>query len=439
MTVKPTANTSTSGFLRLKLLTLASRAERLSNLTPKRVGIRRSHARFAPSGAHFAAANKRLAKIQATIRKRLAHAARRWPGTPPHGRLVDIAMVEREVDRARRTFGMFFEVFGQRSSSYAPALAAHDVIAADCYTAITRNAPNIFSGSPLKPITYLEHGYSPATMRRGVSLSRLLGESNPFPLIRIPWDRDNPWQATFLHEVSHNLQADMKLWHENKDAVTKRLLRAVGDPMQISTYSRWHKEIFADLAALLLGGTAAAWGMMDFLAHPAPRTLTYKPGGAHPTGYFRVHILAEMLRRMGFEGDSGRMRAIWTKLFDPRRGHRLPENLLSNMRRAIPQVVDEIAFQPRRNLAQRALADVIRFDARDERRIRKAAERLRQGRTTPNLPPRFLVSASRHALAAGAAPSSVSRQVISHLSALANTMRATPVVRSTGRRVSVAA
>ena len=40
----------------------------------------------------------------------------------------------------------------------------------------------------LKPLTYMEHGFSPATLRRGVVLSRLLGEANPFPIIRIPWD-----------------------------------------------------------------------------------------------------------------------------------------------------------------------------------------------------------------------------------------------------------
>ena len=88
------------------------------------------------------------------------------------------------------------------------ALAAHDAIARDCYAAVRAAAPTIFPGPLVPPLTYLEHGYSPATMRRGVTLSRLLGETNPFPLIRIPYDRDRPWQAVFLHEVAHNLQAD---------------------------------------------------------------------------------------------------------------------------------------------------------------------------------------------------------------------------------------
>jgi hypothetical protein len=70
-------------------------------------------------------------------------------------------MVEREIDRARRAFGMFFEVFAQRGTAFAPALAAHDAIARDCYAAIRKAAPNIFPGPLLAPITYMEHGYSP--------------------------------------------------------------------------------------------------------------------------------------------------------------------------------------------------------------------------------------------------------------------------------------
>ena len=124
-------------------------------------------------------------------------------------------------------------------------------------TATRRSArprQRIFPGPLVAPLTYLEHGYSPATMRRGVTLSRLLGETNPFPLIRIPYDRDRPWQAVFLHEVAHNLQADLGLWVQNRDAVIQRLSEAQLPPLAVSIFGRWHKEIFADLAALLLGG-----------------------------------------------------------------------------------------------------------------------------------------------------------------------------------------
>lgn len=404
-------------FLGHKIATLEARARRLGRLTPVQVGIRPQDRPYAPSASHFAAANARLGSIDRQIAARLAFLKRHCGSGTPQQALLYMALVEREIDRARRAFGMFFEVFSQRGSAFAPALAAHDVIAADCYAAVRRAAPLVFRGLLLKPLTYMEHGYSPATTRRGIALSRLLGEPNPFPLIRIPWDRDNPWQAVFLHEVAHNLQADLGLWEENQGAVTRRFERAAADPLVGAIYRRWHKEIFADLAALLLGGPAAAWGMMDFLAHPAPKTLTYKPGGAHPTGYLRVLILAEMLDRMGFKQDSRRLARVWKGLYRPEQGHRMPEVLILSAPQAVRAVVDEIAFQTRGALAHRALADVIPFTREDERAIRLGAQALARGRVPAHLPPRFLVSASRYAIDLGAPAPAVSEAVIQHLNA----------------------
>lgn len=407
-------------FLRARIVALAARARRLSRIDFASVGIRPQDLPYAPSPAHFNAANRRLAAIDRQITRRLAVVERTWTHAPLQRVLIDIALVEREVDRARRTFGLFFEVLGQRGTSFAPVLAAHDAIAADCYAAVRQNAPRLLDGSALPPVTYLEHGYSPATMRRGAVLARLLGEPNPFPVIRIPWDRDNPWQSVFLHECAHNLQADMRIWQENRVAVAKRVLTETGDPLLGTIYGRWHKEIFADLAALLLGGPAAAWGMAIFLSHPAPRMLTFRPGGAHPTGFLRVLILAEMLRRMGFAPEAGRLQRVWQRLYDPRRIARMPPQLVSSVGTLLPAVVDEIAFQTRRNLAHRALVDVIRFGRADEAAIQTGMRRLLEGRQPdPALPPRHLVSAASYALQSGRIrPAQLSSQVVSRLAAL---------------------
>ena len=402
----------TRAFLRAKVLGLGARLRRLARIDNAFVGLRPQDMPYAPSKAHFAAANGRLAAIEGLIERRYRDLQASWPSAPYERVLVDAALVERELDRARRAFGMFFEVFAQRGTSFGPALAAHDTIAADCYTAVRQAAPRIFDGPLLKPVCYMEHGYSPATMRRGVQLNRLLGEANPFPLIRIPWDRDQPWQAVFLHEVAHNLQADLGIWQENRQAVVKRLVGG-GDPMLARIYGRWHKEIFADLAAILLGGPAAAWGMAEFLAHPAPRTLTYRPGGAHPTAYVRVFILCEMLRRIGFASDAAKLSRVWSALYQPDGHHRLPTRLLAGMDRSIPDVVDEIAFQTRRNLAQRALFDVVPFNRDDQARIQRGARQMIAGRFGQiDLPPRFVVSAASYALASGRAdPLRLSKQV----------------------------
>ncbi|MBC9177055.1 hypothetical protein [Pseudoroseomonas ludipueritiae] len=394
---------------------LASRARRLVGLTRQSVGLRQEDLPFAPSQAHFAAANQRLWAIDRAVRMRLTALARLPRGASLEDRLLAMAMVEREVDRSRRAFGLFFEVFAQRGTAFARPLAAHDAIARDCYAAVTAAAPRIFPGTLLPPLTYLEHGYSPATIRRGVTLSRLLGETNPFPLIRIPFDRDRPWQAVFLHEVAHNLQADLGLWVEVQNAVLLRLSEMAMPPRVTSVFGRWQKEIFADLAALLLGGPAAAWGMAEFLSHPADKVMTYRPGGAHPTGYLRVPIMAEMLRRMGFGQDAAELLGVWTGLYNPRRGHRIPRAMLASAREAIPAVVDEIAFQPRRALAERVLASVIPFTSRDQAAIRRGGLLLARGRMPGDLPPRFLVSACHYALAAGVAPHELGRMMLERL------------------------
>jgi hypothetical protein len=415
--MKPHSVTEARTFLRARIIGLAARARRLARIDYASVGIRPQDLPYAPSPAHFQAANDRLASIDREIARRLETVEREWTHAGFQRVLTGIALVEREVDRARRAFGMFFEVFGQRGTSFAPVLAAHDVIANDCYDAVRQGLPRLLGRKALAPITYLEHGYSPATKRRGTVLARLLGETNPFPMIRIPWDRDNPWQAVFLHEVAHNLQADMTIWQENRAAVAKRVLSASGDPVLGAVYGRWHKEIFADLAALLLGGPAAAWGMALFLAHPAPRALTYRHGGVHPTGFLRVLILAEMLRRMGFGAEAGRLDRVWRRLYDARRFHRLPQRLLSSAGALLPQVVDEIAFQTRRNLAHHALADVIRFRREDEEAIQAGTRRLIEGgMPDAALPPRHLVSAASYALGSGRIrPRALSGRVVARL------------------------
>ncbi len=392
----------TRAFLKTKILALKARARRLARIDYASVGIRPQDLPYAPSPKHFRVANQRLRKIDREIQRRLADLQDSWTSSPINRVLLDIALVEREVDRARRAFGLFFEVFGQRGTTFAPVLAAYDAIAVDCYAAIRQVAPQIFRGPLLKPVCYMEHGFSPATMRRGVQLNRLLGEPNPFPVIRIPWDRDNPWQAVFLHEVSHNLQADLGIWQENRRAVGRRALSFSGDIGLARVYARWHKEIFADLAAILLGGPAAAWGMAIFLAHPAPRTLTFRPGSAHPTAYLRILILAEMLHRLGFSQESDRMRM----------------NLLLTADRLIPQIVDEIAFQTRRNLGQRALVDILPFTDADQQAIQAGAEQLVAGKM-PDLPPRHLVSAASYALVTGKVPpQELANRVIQHLNRL---------------------
>jgi hypothetical protein len=118
---------------------------------------------------------------------------------------------------------------------------------------------------------------------------------------------------------------------------------------------------------------------------------------------------------------------VWDTLYQPAgAAHRLPQRLLASSSRLIPEVVDEIAFQTRRNLAHRSLSDIIPFLPQHEAAIKAGARQLAQGRVPDNLPPRQLVSAASYALAEGQGPPHrLSRLVIEHL----NSIRAGPVER----------
>jgi len=390
-------------FLDMKVRSLEARSRRLARLDRRSVGFRPQDMPYAPSPAHFREANARLSAIDRTVRTQLDALARdlRQPGVQSDELLRKAALVEREIDRARRTYGLFFDVFIQRGTMFGPALAACDTIAADCFQAVRRAAPGLITGPLLKPVTYLEHSFSPATFRRGVMLRRLLGEQNPFPLVRVPYERiESPWgMGVVLHEIGHNLQADLGVWQETQQAVQRRVFQVSRNPWLTRIWTRWHKEIFADLIAILLGGPASARSMKDFLAYPAARVLTFRPLGVHPTPYLRMFIQAEMLRRMGFVEAARRIQRIWGGLYDGALRHgRVPAKLIATARRLIPHVIDEVAYQPRRGLAQRALVDVVPFTAADERTIRRAAPVIARGELPADLPPRFAVSASRYAL-----------------------------------------
>ena len=207
-------------------------------------------------------------------------------------------------------------------------------------------------------------------------LRRLLGEQNPFPLVRVPYERiESPWgMGVLLHEIGHNLQADLTVWQETQQAVQRRVWQVSRDAWVTRIWARWHKEIFADLVAILLGGPASARSMKDFLAYPASRVLSFRPLSVHPTPYLRMFIQAEMLRRMGFRQAAGRIRAELERALLGARAAR-PDTAAARRDRAAhhPSRRRRNGVSAAARLAQRALVDVVPFSQADERAIQQAA------------------------------------------------------------------
>jgi hypothetical protein len=243
-------------------------------------------------------------------------------------------------------------------------------------------------------------GFAPATFRRGIPLTRLGKQLNPFPLIQLPYHRlVNPWTlGAVLHEVSHNLQSDLGLSKDIPRQVGMRLLKAGLGRSVASVWVRWNREMFADMSALLLGGPHVVGSLMDVIGRAPESTFAFNTRGPHPTPYLRLLISAEMLRRMGFEKEAEQYTRAWTRIYPNPRAGTIPKRVVTTFPKACRLAVDTMCFRPYRSLGNKALAQVIRFGKKDQTMIEEAARRLAAGTDPGIIPERYLIGAARHAL-----------------------------------------
>ena len=361
----------------------------------------------APSEGHLQAANalisslrRELLRLNEPVRATAA-AAQRDPTDANLRRLLELKdQAHQWVRVIEKIWDFYLELFGQRQSPYGEWLLACDRIGLDCYAAAFRGVGVHKTIPAPPPFSYMRTGFSPATFRRGLPLSRLGRLPNPFPLIELPYHRlVNPWTlGAVLHEVSHNLQNDLGLDQLLPRAIRARLLAAGLPPSVAAIFARWNRETFADLSGLLLGGPAIVASLMDVVGRSRLATYHYLPRGPHPTPYVRTLISVELLRRMGFRREAESFRRAWTKLYpDPRSGS-MPRVLLDTFPEAVGVVVDTICFRRYRTLGDRSLAEAYRFEPKDQAMIEEAAVRLAAGTDPGVIPARFLISSARVAL-----------------------------------------
>jgi hypothetical protein len=306
----------------------------------------------------------------------------------------------RWIKLVEKIWDFYLELFGQRQTPFGEWLLAADRIALDCYQTVYTGLGQVRSIPSPPPFSYMETGFTPATFRRGVPLRRLGERANPFPVVHLPYHRMvNPWTLGAVHhEVSHNLQSDLGLWQEVPRRIQRRLSQAGVGPATTNTWTRWHKEIFADLCGLLLGGPANAASLMDVLASSPAATQRFKPTEVHPTPYLRTSISLELLRRMGFPHEAEEFRRLWAGLYPSPQRSNIPRTILDTFPQANQLVVDTICFQPYRQLGGKSLAQVVRLQPGYQQMIQEAAQRIATGTDPGIIPARFLVSASRWAL-----------------------------------------
>jgi hypothetical protein len=361
----------------------------------------------APSNAHLDAANRLMRRL-----RKLVVAAARLQGKT--ARAADAARGRSDLDAAidakegstlavaaaEKVWQFYWDIFEQRQTRVAPQLLAADRIALDCYQYTYGGLGKARSIPSPAPLAYLESGTGPATFRRDVVLSRLGRLPNPFPLVKLPYHRlVCPWTLGAVpHEVGHNLQADLGLWHVVPRRLGEALKRDGLDPASARTWTRWHKEIFAGLIGVLLIGPAFVSSLMDVVGKSGRVVMGFNPAAVHPVPYLRVLLNLELLRRSGFAVEAAAQARAWSTLYPPAGVARLPAGIRRHAERAIRTVVEVMAFAPYDELGGKALAEVVGFRPQDQSVAREAAQRLALGRDPGIVPERFMIVAARLAL-----------------------------------------
>src|SRR5436305_7359023 len=169
-------------------------------------------------------------------------------------------------------------------------------------------------------------------------------------------------------------------------------------PKVAQVWARWHKEMMADMFALLLGGPAAVESLMDVVGRAPASTMKFNPLCVHPTSYLRVLINLVLMRRMGFKQTATDLRRVWLRLYPRLTPDDIPRPIMETFSRASELAVDTMAFQPYRQFGNKSLAQVLQFGPKEMAMIEHAGRQLAAGKEVGAVPARFLIGAARFAL-----------------------------------------
>jgi len=363
---------------------------------------------YAPSEAHLDAVNQFIDRFRnkAKEQARWVEAASAIARKEPNSERLQVLLqrkhkVSLRVLYVEGIWDFYFDLFSQRLSSFGERLRSVDRIAANCYEDVYLALGTARPTPSLLPFSYAQSGFSPLTIRRGVPMAKLRYHPNLFPLIMLPQHRlDNVWAlSSVLHEVSHNLQADLGLWEEMPKRIYQRMVTEGRFlPATAQVWARWHKEIMADMFALLLGGPGALESLMDVVGLPASTTTRFVPLAVHPTPYLRVLINTVLMRRMGLETLANDLENVWKRLYPNVTTDTIPAQILERFTPAAELVVDTMVFQPYPQFGNKTMAQLIPFGASQMAMIEYASECLGAGKDPGTVPPRFMIGAARLAL-----------------------------------------
>jgi len=362
----------------------------------------------APSEGHIQAVNNLMNTLRGglmSMTKSMHEAAEAATSAPSTSQIQNMLNHKERahnwVRGVERIWDFYFELFGQRQSRpFGLWLVGCDRIALDCYQDAFMFLGTAKSIPAPPPFSYMRTGFSPSTYRRGIPLTRLGRQLNPFPLVQLPYHRlINPWTlGAILHEVSHNLQNDLGLNRAIPRSVALHLLKA-GFPRSVAmTWTRWNRESFADLSGLLLGGPAIIASLLDVLGRSPATAVSFVPRAPHPTPYIRAFLSFELARRMGFEDDAKQYMSLWRRMYPIPASGTIPRPVLDTFPDAVRVVVNAMCFHKYKELGNKTYAEVTGFGPKEQQIVEEASRRLAAGNDPGIVPERFLIGAARLAL-----------------------------------------
>lgn len=315
----------------------------------------------------------------------------------------------KQIIRAQRTWDFFREKLELRQSDkFKDVLWVADTIAWDSYSRALAEKQDVVDITGLRepPLTYLTAEFSPATWTRGSrpndGRDYDLGSARlPIPVIQLPWDHvENVWELmSLMHEVGHDLEADLKLRVPLLASLTQQLRAANASDERVTRWTKWQAESFADLVALQLGGPAFADALMNLLLLPKQQVTTLDPSDPHPNHYVRILMNAAYVASLDpanpkLQDDANRLRDTWLGIYgtnvDPR---------LDGYATDFPAVFAGLMNTKFAELKQLTVRDLLPFGPNDDAKIRSAASYLITGQQRPaGVRPRHWISASRLAV-----------------------------------------
>jgi hypothetical protein len=391
-----------SRYLRAQQINVARHAAALRQFRPDEFGTGPE----APSRGHIAAANRLVAAMQRRLTKSVQNvqrAVRDAESAQTGDQLRKVVTLQESAHDLVRmlelVWDFYLEMFGQRQSVFGQLLMGCDRVALDCYREAWTGLGKYRPVPAPPPFSFLRTGIAPSTQRRMIPLQRLGMAPNPFPIVQLPYHRIvNPWTlGAMLHEVSHNLQNELGL-DRAAQATMDAQLSLQGVPEQVrAVWRRWHREIYADLSAALLGGPAIVASLIDILSR-SPRSVSHWNSlQVHPTPILRPYLSTELLRRIGFADEARAFEKLWRTIYGSARGS-IPEPFRRTFADAHRIVVEALCLTPQPALGGRSLARVQRFGPVHQAMVEQCGRRLGKGLDPGVVPERFLIGAARFAL-----------------------------------------